>query len=165
MVLCFEPMLWASSCERELTATLHSEQYRSFLAFSSSDSTLGSDEAVGNAAGLEVFFRATASPVGSVGGLACMGAVLQGLDTNATAGATGSGTKACGEAGTLCSANGSILFSVWSEQLAVTAVQKEVVVVEVLVIVLAPLSWAAALFCLFFGDSFALSFLACLLPL
>lgn len=141
------------------------------MAFSSSDSTLGSDGAVGNAAGLEVFFRATASPVGSVGGLACTGAVLQGLGTNATAGATGAGTKACGEAGTLCAANGSVLFSVWSEQLAVTAVQEEVVVVvvvvlvEVLVIVLVPLSWATALFCLFFGDSCALSFLACLLPL
>ncbi len=81
------PMLCASSCERELTATLHSEQYRSFLAFSSSDSTLGSDGAAGSDAGLEVFFRATACPVGSVGGLACAGAVLQGLGTNATAGA------------------------------------------------------------------------------
>lgn len=35
------PALWASSCERELTATLHREQYSSFLAFSSSDSPEG----------------------------------------------------------------------------------------------------------------------------
>lgn len=105
------PVLCASSCERELTATLHSEQYRSFLAFSSSDSTLGSDGAVGTAAGLEVFFRAATCPVGSVGGLACAGAVLQGLGTNATAGAAGAGTKACGEAGILCAANGSALFT------------------------------------------------------
>lgn len=34
------PLLWASSWERELTATLHSEQYRSFLALSSSVSPL-----------------------------------------------------------------------------------------------------------------------------
>lgn len=31
-------MLCASSCDREFTATLHSEQYSNFLAFSSSDS-------------------------------------------------------------------------------------------------------------------------------
>lgn len=31
-------MLCASSCDKELTATLHSEQYNNFLAFSSSDS-------------------------------------------------------------------------------------------------------------------------------
>lgn len=30
------PLLWASSCDKELTATLHSEQYSSFLALSSS---------------------------------------------------------------------------------------------------------------------------------
>ncbi len=105
------PMLCASSCERELTATLHSEQYRSFLAFSSSDSTLGSDGAAGSAAGLEVFFRTAACPVGSMGGLACAGAVLQGLGTNATAGAAGAGTKACGEAGTMSAASGSALLS------------------------------------------------------
>lgn len=34
------PLLWASSWERELTATLHSEQYSSFLALSSSVSPL-----------------------------------------------------------------------------------------------------------------------------
>ena len=34
------PLLWASNCERELTATLHSEQYSSFLALSSSLSGL-----------------------------------------------------------------------------------------------------------------------------
>lgn len=34
------PLLWASNCDRELTATLHSEQYSSFLALSSSDSGL-----------------------------------------------------------------------------------------------------------------------------
>lgn len=34
------PVLCASSCDRELTATLHSEQYSSFLAFSSSDSEI-----------------------------------------------------------------------------------------------------------------------------
>ena len=34
------PLLWASSCDRELTATLHSEQYSSFLALSSSVSGL-----------------------------------------------------------------------------------------------------------------------------
>lgn len=33
-------MLWASSCDRELTATLHSEQYSSFFALSSSVSGL-----------------------------------------------------------------------------------------------------------------------------
>lgn len=31
-------MLCASSCDREFTATLHSEQYSNFFAFSSSDS-------------------------------------------------------------------------------------------------------------------------------
>lgn len=30
------PLLWASSCDRELTATLHREQYSSFFALSSS---------------------------------------------------------------------------------------------------------------------------------
>lgn len=35
------PLLWASSCDKELTATLHSEQYSSFLALSSSVSGLG----------------------------------------------------------------------------------------------------------------------------
>lgn len=35
------PALWASSCDRELTATLHREQYSSFFAFSSSDSAEG----------------------------------------------------------------------------------------------------------------------------
>lgn len=34
------PLLWASSCDKELTATLHSEQYSSFLALSSSVSGL-----------------------------------------------------------------------------------------------------------------------------
>lgn len=38
MVLCLDPVLCASSCDREFTATLHSEQYSNFLAFSSSDS-------------------------------------------------------------------------------------------------------------------------------
>lgn len=38
MVLCLVPLLWASSWDRELTATLHREQYSSFLALSSSDS-------------------------------------------------------------------------------------------------------------------------------
>lgn len=36
----YPPLLWASSCESELTATLHSEQYSSFLALSSSVSGL-----------------------------------------------------------------------------------------------------------------------------
>lgn len=40
IVLCLVPLLWASSCDRELTATLHSEQYNSFLALSSSVSGL-----------------------------------------------------------------------------------------------------------------------------
>lgn len=40
IVLCLVPLLWASSCDRELTATLHSEQYSSFLALSSSVSGL-----------------------------------------------------------------------------------------------------------------------------
>lgn len=35
------PALWASSCDRELTATLHREQYSNFFAFSSSDSAEG----------------------------------------------------------------------------------------------------------------------------
>jgi len=35
------PLLCASSCEAELTATLHSEQYSSLFAFSSSVSTEG----------------------------------------------------------------------------------------------------------------------------
>lgn len=35
------PALCASSCDRELTATLHREQYSSFFAFSSSDSAEG----------------------------------------------------------------------------------------------------------------------------
>lgn len=44
-------MLWASSCDKELTATLHSEQYSSFLALSSSVSGLdGLPEAVAPAA-------------------------------------------------------------------------------------------------------------------
>lgn len=34
------PLLWASSCDKELTATLHNEQYNSFLALSSSVSGL-----------------------------------------------------------------------------------------------------------------------------
>lgn len=34
------PLLWASSCDKEFTATLHSEQYSSFLALSSSVSGL-----------------------------------------------------------------------------------------------------------------------------
>lgn len=34
------PLLWASNWESELTATLHSEQYSSFLALSSSVSGL-----------------------------------------------------------------------------------------------------------------------------
>lgn len=34
------PLLWASSCDMELTATLHREQYSSFLALSSSVSGL-----------------------------------------------------------------------------------------------------------------------------
>lgn len=34
------PLLWASSWDKELTATLHSEQYSSFLALSSSVSGL-----------------------------------------------------------------------------------------------------------------------------
>lgn len=38
MVLCLDPVLCASSCDREFTATLHSEQYSNFFAFSSSDS-------------------------------------------------------------------------------------------------------------------------------
>lgn len=36
--LTASPALWASSCDSELTATLHREQYSSFFAFSSSDS-------------------------------------------------------------------------------------------------------------------------------
>lgn len=40
IVLCLVPLLWASSCDKELTATLHSEQYSSFLALSSSVSGL-----------------------------------------------------------------------------------------------------------------------------
>lgn len=36
----YSPLLWASSCDKELTATLHSEQYSSFLALSSSVSGL-----------------------------------------------------------------------------------------------------------------------------
>lgn len=41
IVLCLVPLLCASSCEAELTATLHSEQYSSLFAFSSSVSTEG----------------------------------------------------------------------------------------------------------------------------
>lgn len=40
IVLCLVPLLWASSCDKELTATLHSEQYSNFLALSSSVSGL-----------------------------------------------------------------------------------------------------------------------------
>lgn len=40
IVLCLVPLLWASNCDKELTATLHSEQYSSFLALSSSVSGL-----------------------------------------------------------------------------------------------------------------------------
>ena len=43
------PLLWASSCDAELTATLHSEQYRRRRAFSSSVS--GSVSASGSASG------------------------------------------------------------------------------------------------------------------
>lgn len=51
IVLCLVPLLWASSCDKELTATLHREQYSSFLALSSSVSGLdGLLEAVAPAA-------------------------------------------------------------------------------------------------------------------
>lgn len=46
---CFLPLLWASSCDAELTATLQSEQYRRRRAFSSSVS--GSVSASGSTSG------------------------------------------------------------------------------------------------------------------
>jgi len=45
------PVLWASSCNAELTATLHSEQYMRRLAFSSSDSPSASASPSGSASG------------------------------------------------------------------------------------------------------------------
>lgn len=53
IVLCLVPLLWASSCDRELTATLHSEQYSSFLALSSSVSGLDGLLEAGGPAGPE----------------------------------------------------------------------------------------------------------------
>lgn len=58
-----------------------------------------------------MFLRAAACPEGSLGGLACGGAALQGLGVNGTGGGVGAGAMTCGETGLLCIAGGSEFFS------------------------------------------------------
>lgn len=81
IVLCLEPALWASSCDRELTATLHREQYSSFFAFSSSDSVEGGAS----------FEEAWEVAGGGGGGVGRAG------DTEEATGAGGGGGEALGE--------------------------------------------------------------------
>lgn len=65
---CLLPLLWASSCDAELTATLHSEQYSSRRAFSSSVSV-----SVGS-------FGSWPGPDGGSGGLSSSASPVEGSE-------------------------------------------------------------------------------------
>lgn len=65
---CLLPLLWASSCDAELTATLHSEQYRRRRAFSSSvsASVSTSGSVSGSRSGSEGEFNVESPPAAEV---------------------------------------------------------------------------------------------------